>query len=71
MTLTEFQREIDDLYQWSQHGCSDVSCVIEKKTGMHTNRGCRCQPCLFSDRLLAIAVKLDHYPKHHSWNGAQ
>lgn len=69
MTLQEFQSEIEDMYIWAMGGCRDSSCIIERTmAGMHTNRGCRCQPHLFSDRLLAIAVKLDTYPKHETWN---
>lgn len=28
------------------HGCSDGHCKIKKKTGMHTNGGCRCYDSL-------------------------
>jgi len=64
MKLEDFQKEMNHLNEWAQHGCCDGSCQIEKPKGMHTNGGCRCSPRAFSDCLLDLASRLESMGKY-------
>ena len=56
MTHLELCRRLAAIRDTLTHGCSDGNCVIKRKTGMHTNGGCRCLRRLADDMLDCAAA---------------
>lgn len=67
MSLQAFQLEIEKLYKWAHHGCSDGGCQIEVNKGMHTNGGCQCNPRNFAEHLLWLACEAEKHGRKIKW----
>ena len=48
MTLRDFQKELESIYNWSTKGCGNHGCVINPPKGMGTNASCQCYPQAFA-----------------------
>jgi hypothetical protein len=64
MTLTEFQKELNSLNRWAQHGCGNHGCIIKPPTGLGTNMTCQCYPEKFSEVLLNLAAAIEPKNKY-------
>lgn len=63
MTLTEFQKELNSLNRWAQHGCGNNGCIIKPPT-VGTNMTCQCYPEKFSKVLLYLAAEVEPKNKY-------
>lgn len=67
ISLEDFQKEMEKLHHWSQHGCTNHGCRIEPPKGMGTNSTCHCTPRAFAEHLLWLACELDKHGKYGRW----
>jgi hypothetical protein len=68
MKLSEFQREMESLNRWAQHGCGNHGCVISPPKGQGTNSTCQCTPYRFSETLLAMAAEVAPQTKYKGFD---
>ena len=66
MTLTEFQKELNSLNRWAQHGCGNTGCIIRPPV-VGTNMTCQCYPEKFSEVLLYLAAAIEPKNKYESF----
>ncbi len=67
MTLDTFQRRMEKLNLWAQHGCGNHGCTIEKPKGMGANMGCNCRARDFSMHLLELAAEIESTHGPYQW----
>jgi hypothetical protein len=71
ISLRDFQKAMESLNRWAQHGCTNHGCRIEPPKGMGTNAICSCTPRAFAEHLLWLACELDKHGKYGCWPNAQ